>query len=399
MTFPFWSLVTQYREAGLVVAVLLGFVFGFVLERAGFGRAPRLAAQFYFRDLTVLKVMFGAIVTAMLGLVALAGFGLVDLRALANNGASPTYLWPMLVGGLLLGVGFIVAGYCPGTSIVAAASGNWDGLLTLIGVIAGTWVYSEAQSLPAVARFHVSNDFGNFYLYDLLRLPPPVVAAGVVLMALGMFVGADLLEGLAARRRRAEPPPSPPVPRRFAFALVSMLGAVAVLTLAIPHGTGAAGGPVLRTVSQAELARRILEEAWTLRILDLRPERECAIRRIPGAECIPAAFLARLNLRDDPGVRDLVLVGAADVAGVPAEAADYPGRIYRLEGGFQGWVEYALTKPAPPPAPAGAGELAAYRFRASVHEAMVALKPAPPPPPPAAGAGSARKKSGGGCSS
>jgi uncharacterized membrane protein YedE/YeeE len=398
MTFPFESLVAQFREAGLVVAVLLGFAFGFVLERAGFGRAPRLAAQFYFRDLTVLKVMFGAIVTAMLGLVGLAGLGLLDLRALASNGASPTFLWPMLVGGLLLGVGFIVAGYCPGTSVVAAASGNWDGLVTLIGVITGTWVYSEVLDLSVVARFHASGDLGNFYLYDLLRLPPPLVAAGVVLMALAMFVGADLLERVAARRRRAEPPPSPRVPRRFAFALLSALSVVALLTLGLPQGTRAAGGAGVRTVSQPELARRILEEAWTLRILDLRPERECAVRRIPGAECAPEALLARLNLRDDPGVRDLVLVGATDMAAVPADAAAYPGRIYRLEGGFRGWAEYALTKPDPPAATASAAELAAYRFRASLHEAMVAMKPAPPPPPPVAGAGSARKKSGG-CSS
>lgn len=399
MTFPFEALSAQHRETGLVAAVLLGFAFGFVLERAGFGRAPMLAAQFYFRDLRVLKVMFGAIVTAMLGLVIFSGLGLVDLRALADNAASATNLWPMIVGGLLLGAGFIVAGYCPGTSIVAAASGNWDGLVALVGVIAGTWVYSEALTLPAIARFHASSDLGNLYLYDLLKVPPAVVAVAVVVMALGMFLGADVLERVVARRRHVEAPASPRAPRGFAFALMAVFAAASLLTLALPRDTTATSRSVSRTLSQAELARRVIEEPWTLRVLDLRSEQECATRRIPGAECVPDARLARLNLKDDSGARDLVLVGSADLRMAPPAASGYPGRLYRLEGGFRGWIEYALTAPEPPPPTATAGELAAYRYRAMVHDAMVSAKPTPPPPPVGTGAEPARKKSGGGCSS
>ncbi len=400
MTFPFESLVTQQREGGLVMAVILGLAFGFVLERAGFGRAPRLAAQFYFRDLTVLKVMFGAIVTAMLGLVTLAGLGLVDLRALANNAASPTYLWPMIIGGVLLGAGFIIAGYCPGTSVVAAASGNWDGLVTLIGVIAGTYVYSEALSIPLVARFHTSGDLGNTYLYDLLGLPTAVAAAVIVLVAVGMFVGADALERVVARRRLRTAPPAPRTPRRFAFAVMGVLAAIALMTLALPDRPRAAVLAAPRMLSQAELARRVLEEPWTLHVVDLRPEQECAARRIPSAECVPEPLLGGLNLADDPGARDLVLVASGDVGAVPTAAASYPGRIYRLERGFSGWVQYALTTPEPPAPTATAAEVAAYRFRATVNAAMLAMKPAPAaPPPPPAEAAPARKKGGGGCSS
>ena len=67
MTPPLRVALRRARELGLVVAVLIGFGFGFVLERAGFGRANKLAGQFYGTDMTVLKVMFSAIVTAMLG--------------------------------------------------------------------------------------------------------------------------------------------------------------------------------------------------------------------------------------------------------------------------------------------------------------------------------------------
>src|SRR5512140_4007120 len=145
MTFPFESLANGSRELGLVVAVLIGVGFGFVLERAGFGRATKLAAQFYLRDLTVFKVMFTAIVTAMLGLVVTAAFGLANLREISESIASWTYVWPMLAGGFVLGVGFIVSGYCPGTSLVAAASGKIDGLMTVLGVVLGSILYSELQ--------------------------------------------------------------------------------------------------------------------------------------------------------------------------------------------------------------------------------------------------------------
>src|SRR5512140_2088155 len=111
MTFPFESLANGSRELGLVVAVLIGVGFGFVLERAGFGRATKLAAQFYLHDMTVFKVMFSAIVTAMLGLVIASGLGLANLFEISQSIASWTWIWPMLVGGLLLGVGFIVSGY------------------------------------------------------------------------------------------------------------------------------------------------------------------------------------------------------------------------------------------------------------------------------------------------
>ena len=111
---------------GLLLGTLIGFAFGFVLERAGFGNAKNLAAQFYLTDTRVLKVMFSAIATACAGIGLLAGFGVLDLSLLT---VPETFIGPHVVGGLLLGIGFIVSGYCPGTGVVAMASGKWDGLL------------------------------------------------------------------------------------------------------------------------------------------------------------------------------------------------------------------------------------------------------------------------------
>jgi hypothetical protein len=91
-----------------LVYLLIGFAFGYVLEMAGFGTSRKLANQFYFRDMTVLKVMFGAIITAMLLLFSATALGLLDYNLIWVN---PTYLWPGIVGGLIMGFGFIIGGF------------------------------------------------------------------------------------------------------------------------------------------------------------------------------------------------------------------------------------------------------------------------------------------------
>jgi len=190
--FPFESLSDERRALGLAIAVAVGIAFGFVLERAGFGRAQKLVGQFYGTDMTVLKVMFTGIVTAMIGAVALSAVGLLDLETVQFN--YPTYLWPMIVGGLALGVGFVVSGYCPGTSLVAAASGKLDGLATVLGVMAGGLLYAELE--PALGAFPSSGKLGTFTLSRWLGLPAYAVAGAVLVIAIGAFAGAEKIERL-----------------------------------------------------------------------------------------------------------------------------------------------------------------------------------------------------------
>ncbi|HSN92727.1 MAG TPA: YeeE/YedE thiosulfate transporter family protein [Anaeromyxobacteraceae bacterium] len=230
--FPFESLSDERRTLGLAVAVLIGIVFGFVLERAGFGRAQKLMGQFYGTDMTVLKVMFTGIVTAMLGTVILSGVGLLDLETVQFN--FPTYLWPMILGGLLLGAGFVTSGYCPGTSVVATASGKLDALATVGGVVAGGVLYAELE--PAMGGFPNSGKLGTFTIPEWLGLPAPVAAILVVALALGAFVIAERVERRV--NRQAEPASVPPV-RRWVFTAIVALAVVAALTLAIPAGTHA----------------------------------------------------------------------------------------------------------------------------------------------------------------
>src|SRR4030067_2377936 len=98
---------------------VIGFGFGFVLELSGFGNSKKLAAQFYFKDLTVLKVMFGAIVTAMVLIFLSSAVGILDFNLVY---VPETYLWPGLLGGVIMGFGFIIGGFCPGSSVVSEAA-------------------------------------------------------------------------------------------------------------------------------------------------------------------------------------------------------------------------------------------------------------------------------------
>jgi hypothetical protein len=137
---PLSSSVEMSVGADLAIAMLLGFGFGFSLERAGFGSARKLTAVFYFFDMAVVKVMFTAIVTAMAGLAALSALGLMSLSELYLE---PTNLAAQALGGVVFGVGFIIGGYCPGTSIAAIATGRKDAMAFALGMLAGVYGYAE----------------------------------------------------------------------------------------------------------------------------------------------------------------------------------------------------------------------------------------------------------------
>src|SRR3990172_3627902 len=201
-----------------LVFIVIGFAFGYVLEISGFGVSTKLAAQFYFRELTVLKVMFGAIVVAMLGIFLMTGLGLLDYNLIWVN---PTYLWPGIIGGLIMGVGFIVGGLCPGTSLGALATLQIDGLFYALGVFFGIFLFGE--TVDNFSIFWNSSYLGRLTLMDVFHLDAGVVVLLVVLMALGMFAGAELLERIFGKRNlRLEPK------ARFAGAAARMAVALAL---------------------------------------------------------------------------------------------------------------------------------------------------------------------------
>ncbi len=175
--------------SGFALSIIIGFFFGLVLEKAGFGSSRRLAGIFYFREMTVLKVMFTAVVVACLGFGYLSGFGFVDM---GNIYLMPTIYGAQIIGGLVFGVGFVMSGWCPGTAAVGLASGSIDALIFLIGAIVGSIIYSETFAfIKPIANW---GDCGVSYVYNLTGMSRTSFSFIFTLIAIACFWFAEFVE-------------------------------------------------------------------------------------------------------------------------------------------------------------------------------------------------------------
>ncbi len=197
MTAPFFKFGYFNDEVSLIVAFVIGISFGFVLERGGFGSGRMLAAQFYFTDMRVFKVMFTAIVTAMIGLFYLTWIGFLDLSLVYMGN---TYIVPQVVGGLILGVGFVIGGYCPGTSGVAIATGRIDAIVYALGGLFGIFVFGEM--FPWIEDFFNSTNMGRINIPSLLGIDYGIIILIVILLAIAGFTGAEWGEKKMANKKR-----------------------------------------------------------------------------------------------------------------------------------------------------------------------------------------------------
>jgi len=192
--FPLIDFVGFSTYTDFVIAFMLGIGFGFFLEQGGFGNANKLAGQFYFRDLTVFKVMFTAIVTAMTGLIVFNALGWLDLGLVYLN---PTYLWPGLVGGLIMGVGFVVGGYCPGTALVGVTTLKVDAVMSVAGGLIGMFIFAELVPIGWLEAFYgleTEGFSGSLSLWQWLDVKPGVVGFVVMLIALAGFIASEWAE-------------------------------------------------------------------------------------------------------------------------------------------------------------------------------------------------------------
>jgi len=195
MNAPLYKFNMFGFDVSLIIAFVIGIGFGFMLERGGFGSSRILAAQFYLGNMRVLKVMFTAILTAMLGIFYLSVIGYVDLSLIY---ISNTYIVPQVLGGLILGIGFVIGGYCPGTSMVAFSTGKIDGLVYVLGVAFGIFVFGEI--FPMIEGFFISTNLGPQTLPSFFGLSYGLVVFLVVVMAIGAFIAAEWSEKKFADR-------------------------------------------------------------------------------------------------------------------------------------------------------------------------------------------------------
>ena len=120
----------------LILGLIIGIAFGAILQLGGASNYHKILGSLLLKDLDVIKLILMAIAVGTVGIYAL------DLVDMANMSIKPTYVVGIVIAGLIFGVGFAVAGYCPGTCIVASAEGKTDAIVTVIGGLAGALLYS-----------------------------------------------------------------------------------------------------------------------------------------------------------------------------------------------------------------------------------------------------------------
>ena len=173
-------LVEKNPAGQLILGLVFGLAFGFLLQKGGVAKYHVLIGVLLLRDFTVIKVMLTAILVGMIGIFTLQKAGLVKLHV------KPTRYAANVVGGLIFGVGFALSGYCPGTGAAALGQGNLDSIAMIVGMLAGSYLFAEASAWIGKTLNRVG-DRGELTWPQLLHLPRvPVIGAfiGIIVVAL-----------------------------------------------------------------------------------------------------------------------------------------------------------------------------------------------------------------------
>lgn len=365
------------NDLNFIVALFIGIAFGAILEQAGFSTSKKLVGLFYGYDFTVLRVFFTAGIVAMIGVMALEHYGLLDISLVYIN---PTFLWSALVGGLIMGLGFVVGGFCPGTSVCAAAIGKIDAMIFIGGAVLGVFVFAEGY--PLFEGLYKAGAAGNPRIFETLNMPQHLFAFLLIVVALGAFVAVSVIEN---RVNGIQRPPIRLTPYYVSIGLAGMV--IALSAFMFPERKAALLASVedramvhaypLDTMAVDEFAFRILNGDQSLQILDFRAGQENEASVLPRS----TGFTIDNLFEKEPN-QVLTVRGKTHV--IMAEDEEATRRIgviaaelgYRnlkvLRGGYDGFRTEILAF-APSHPPRTSDEEQTYRFRARAREVLPTL--------------------------
>ncbi len=348
-----YSLDALDTPLAFFLSLLIGFGFGFALERAGFSSSRRLAGVFYFTDMAVVKVMFSALITAMLGLSYLVELGVIRLDQIF---LMPTIYGAQIAGGLLFGIGFVLGAWCPGTAAAGLAAGRIDALVFLLGAIGGSILFNEV--FPLIQPLYEYGYQGTQMAYTNLGIPRTVFIFAFTCVAVAAFW---LSEWAELKRNGHAPYWNSPFLRAFSLALVLLAGGLFVLTptsrpaappLTVPVPLSAGTEKHLMElvenardhIEPEELADRLMAADPALVVVDVRPPAEFNTFHIRGALNIQLTRLAETLM---PHKNWGLIVLYSNGMTHPAQARDALQRmgytnVYLLTDGIQGFRERCL---------------------------------------------------------
>lgn len=171
-----------------VIALLIGLAFGYILEASGFSSSRKLVGVFYGYDFAVLKVFFTAVLVSVIGLYYMDYLSWLDITQMYVH---PTFMQSAIIGGIIMGVGFLAGGFCPGTSLTAVAIGKLDAMIFTLGLLIGIFIFSELY--PILKPMLTMGDYGNITLDKSIGIPADIIILSIAILALAAFYFSDLV--------------------------------------------------------------------------------------------------------------------------------------------------------------------------------------------------------------
>ncbi len=276
------------KEFGLVLALVIGFAFGFILEQAGFSSTKKLVGLFYGYDFTVLRVFFTAGVTAMVGVMILSHVGLLDLSLIYVN---PTFTRSAITGGLIMGMGFVIGGFCPGTSMCAAAIGKLDAMAFIIGSLIG--IFAFIGFYPQIIDFYKADALGQVTINESLGISRMAFAYILTIVALAAFYFTWRIENKVNNRPHEI---KATLKRKYLYAMSLPLVVLVMISIVpnkkemIQHRISKAKEQkkcVFHEISADKLAYEITNHYYQYNIIDVRSPEEYEKYHLPMAINIP----------------------------------------------------------------------------------------------------------------
>ncbi len=362
------------NELNILSGLLIGIAFGYVLEQAGFSSSRRLAGLFYGYDFTVLRVFFTAAITALSGTLLLGWAGLLDLDAIFVN---PLFLGPAVVGGVVMGLGFILGGYCPGTSVCAAAIGKKDAIVFVLGGVLGVFAYGEAY--PLFSGFVNGGARGPVKVYESIGVSRGSFVLFLVVAALAAFAVTSWIE-----KKVSTQAPSRSFPHgahRWAGATLLALAAVLVFLpdrktslLAEVADPAYQRQHAAQYMTPDEFAFRVLDDDPRLVVLDLRGELAQKRLALPGAVSLPLEGLLAREWQPLLGRRHATRVFVDEDGSRSLQAALLAERLgYQnvrvLEGGLAG-LRHTILDYRPQGPASSTAEVDSDRFRSEARDGL-----------------------------
>jgi rhodanese-related sulfurtransferase len=336
------------NEFNFVIAFLIGIAFGFILEQAGFSTSKKLVGLFYGYDFTVLRVFFTAGITAMFGVIALGHFGLLDLNIIYIN---PTFLWSAIVGGVIMGLGFVIGGFCPGTSVCAAAIGKIDAMIFIAGSIVGVLVFSELY--PVFEGLYKAESWGNIRVFESLGISQSLFVFLMIFMAVGTFVLTSFIENKVNGHSNHEL-----YPVRLYVGLAGIVVLIGVTAFALPDRQQEllkdSSNPALtsamdiKKMTSDELAYRLIDNENSIQIFDLRSKEKYQDLKLPESYNITLDYLFGKDANKQLSLNNLKNVFLAENETAEIKAAFIAQKlgfdeIYILKGGLNEFKDTILN--------------------------------------------------------